>query len=64
MKVDAVIAELKLATTVVLIATPVAALSGVVETTVGAGAVVKLHEYAVPKAAPAVLVTVPAMLAV
>ena len=63
-KVEAVIAVLKLATTVVLMATPVAALTGVTAVTVGAGAVVKLHKYAVPKAAPAALVTVPAMFAV
>ena len=60
----AVIAPLKFATTGTFTATPVAAFSGETVVTVGAGAVVKLQVYAVPSATPAVLVTVPAMVAV
>ena len=60
----AVMAVLKFATTGTFTATPVAAFSGETVVTAGAGAVVKVQVYAVPRATPPVLVTVPAMVAV
>jgi hypothetical protein len=61
-KVDVVtvaqfIAWLKVAEIVVLGATPVALLRGLVEVTVGGGSVVKLHTKLLASAAPAPLVT-------
>ena len=59
------IARLKVAETVVLVATPVAPAAGDWLTiTGGAATVVKLHVAVLPRATPLVSVTVPAMLAV
>ena len=60
----AAMAALKLATTVVVLDTFVAAFNGETAVMVGAVAVVKLKLYAAPSGTPAALVTVPAMVAV